>query len=151
MCGIPHHADISCFGHSVFVAYLSFRICRRLGWDYHAAARGGLLHDLFLYDWRIKDSHTGPHGFTHPHAALQNASRLCNLTAVEKDIILKHMWPLTPMLFYRYKESFVVSCSDKICALAEALHIFHKMYFDHRLGLGRRAFLPVRRKSMHVL
>ncbi|MCB6364946.1 HD family phosphohydrolase [Intestinibacillus massiliensis] len=151
MCDIPQHADISCFGHSVFVAYLSFRICRRLGWDYRAAARGGLLHDLFLYDWRVKGSHTGPHGFTHPRAALENASQLCELTDVEKDIILKHMWPLTPFSFYRYKESLAVSCADKICAFAEAFHIFHRMYFDHRLGLCQRAYLRARRKAMPAL
>lgn len=151
MCNIPHHADISCFGHSVFVAYLSFRICRRFGWDYRAAARGGLLHDLFLYDWRIKDSHTGPHGFTHPRAALQNACRLCNLTNVEKDIILKHMWPLTPFLFYRFKESMVVSCVDKICALAEASHVFHHLSFDLRLGLCRRAFFKAQHKTIQAL
>lgn len=147
MCDIPQHADINCFGHSVFVAYLSFRICRRLGLDDRAAARGGLLHDLFLYDWRVKDSHTGLHGLTHPRAALENAAQLCTLSDKEKDIILKHMWPLTPLAFYRYPESLVVSCVDKLCAFAEALHIFHRLYFDQRLGLCKRAFLPARSKS----
>lgn len=38
---IPQHkAGISCLDHSVFVAYVSFRICRLFGWNYAAAARG---------------------------------------------------------------------------------------------------------------
>lgn len=138
MCSIPQHGNTSCFGHSVFVAYLSYRICRRFGWDYKAAARGGLLHDLFLYDWRIHGSHSGFHAFSHPNAALSNAKKLCTLTEREKDIILTHMWPLTPFQFYHYKESLVVSCVDKICACAEALHIFRWMRLPHHLGLGRR-------------
>ena len=45
-----HHGPITTLDHSLFVAYLSFRAARFLGWDYRAAARGGLLHDLYLYD-----------------------------------------------------------------------------------------------------
>lgn len=141
MCSIPQHGDTSCFGHCVFVSYLSYRICRRLGWDYHAAARGGLLHDLFLYDWRVHGSHTGLHAFSHPRAALENAQQLCTLSAREKDIILSHMWPLTPLAFYHCREAAVVSCIDKICALAEALHIFRRMRLPHHLGLSRRMTL----------
>ena len=77
MDSVPQHVeDISCLFHSIFVAYLSFRMCRFFHLDFTAAARGGLLHDLFLYDWRVKGSHSGLHGFTHPQAALRNASQL---------------------------------------------------------------------------
>lgn len=141
MCSIPQHGDTSCFGHSVFVAYLSYRICRRLGWDARAAARGGLLHDLFLYDWRDHGSHSGLHAFSHPQTALQNAEQLCALTSCEKDIIRTHMWPLTPLAFYGYRESMVVSCVDKVCAFAEAAHIFRRMRLPHHLGLSRRMSL----------
>lgn len=50
MDALPQHVQsISCLFHCVFVSYLSFRLCRLLHLDYEAAARGGLLHDLFLY------------------------------------------------------------------------------------------------------
>ena len=132
MRNISQHVDINCLEHCIFVSYVSFLISRFLGLDYEAAARGGLLHDLFLYDWHIKGSHKGLHGFTHPKTALENASKLCELSQKEKDIIVKHMWPLT-LKFPRYKESYVVSTADKICALAEMLHIYHLMKVSQKL------------------
>jgi uncharacterized protein len=130
--------DISCHGsanfleHSINVAYMSYRICKRFGFDYRAAAKGGMLHDLFLYDWRDGE-HNGYHCFNHPHVAYKNAARLCSdadhiddLTEVEKDIILKHMWPLSPKR-PRYRESLVVCLADKMCAMMESLHMHRRM------------------------
>ncbi len=130
---VRHHLNLNCYDHSVFVAYVSFLICRRLGLDYVAAARGGLLHDLFLYDWHEKDSHQGLHGFTHPQAALKNARKLCPLSDKEQDIIVKHMWPLT-LRFPRFKESYVVCAADKLCALAEMSLVYQLMKVDRRLN-----------------
>ena len=59
----------------------------------------------------------------HPITALVNATHLFTLNDKEKDIIVKHMWPLTPAL-PKYAESFVVSTADKMCALAEIFHIY---------------------------
>ncbi|MBR4099340.1 MAG: HDIG domain-containing protein, partial [Clostridium sp.] len=47
-----HHGRITTLDHSLFVAYLSFRAAKALKLDAAAAARGGLLHDLYLYDNR---------------------------------------------------------------------------------------------------
>ena len=43
-----HHFSITCYQHSFFVSYVAFRLARCFGWDYRAAARAGLLHDLYL-------------------------------------------------------------------------------------------------------
>ena len=59
MRDIPHHPGTCCYEHSVFVAYVAFRLARRWNLDYMAAARGGLLHDLYLYDPRDKSAHPG--------------------------------------------------------------------------------------------
>ena len=72
---IPLHLNQNCLEHSLFVSYLSFSICRRFGWDYVSAARGGLLHDLYLYNWRDKDSHEGMHGFTHPEDCFKKCEK----------------------------------------------------------------------------
>jgi len=112
------HGDINCLEHSLYVSYISFLISRRLRLDYCSAARGGLLHDFFLYDWHTEKSHKGLHGFIHPHIALQNANKYFNLNTREKDIVLKHMWPLTIRL-PRYRETFVVLLADKYCAFIE--------------------------------
>lgn len=123
MVKIPAHRGTNCLDHSIFVSYISFKVCRYLDLDYVAAARGGLLHDIFLYNWRKKDSHIGLHALTHPIVALKKASRLFSLTEVEKDIIVKHMWPLT-IILPKYKESFIVSCADKLCATIEVLQLY---------------------------
>ena len=47
---IRHHPGVSCYEHSVFVSYTAFRLAERMGLDSRTAARGGLLHDLYLYD-----------------------------------------------------------------------------------------------------
>lgn len=114
------HSNVTCLEHSMYVSYSSYLICRRLGLDYRSAARGGLLHDLFLYDWHITKPNKGLHGFTHPRTALENANKNFCLNEIEKDIIEKHMWPLTIRL-PKYKESFIVSFADKYCALMEII------------------------------
>ena len=70
----------------------------------------GLLHDLFLYDWHFHAKETGNyfHGLTHPRRALENAQRLFSLTDREKNIILRHMWPLT-ITPPKYREAYVLS------------------------------------------
>lgn len=114
------HSNITCLEHSIYVSYISYLVCRRLGLDYCSAARGGLLHDFFLYDWHITKSNKGLHGFTHPYTALENANKLFYLNDLEKDIIVKHMWPLTVKL-PKYKEAFIVTFVDKYCAFMETI------------------------------
>ena len=117
------HADISTLEHSVFVSYLSFCIAKYLGFNYYAAARGGLLHDFYLYDWHSDDKPTKLHGFTHPQHALKNANKYFKLSKTEQDIIKKHMWPLT-IVPPRYSESYIVCVADKICATAEVFRLY---------------------------
>jgi len=112
------HSHVTCLEHSMHVSYSSYRVCKYLGLDYKSAARGGLLHDFFLYDWHMKNHRKGLHGFTHPQVALKNATEFFNLNDTEKDIIEKHMWPLTIRL-PKSKESLVVSIVDKYCSFIE--------------------------------
>ena len=125
------HSCVTTLEHCVFVSYLSFLMCRFLGLNYYAAARGGLLHDLFLYDWHDSDKRGKLHGFTHPTAALKNACEHFELTNMEKDIIKKHMWPLT-ISFPKYKESYIVSLADKLCTCIEVFG-FHRIIWIKRI------------------
>ncbi|MEG2097220.1 MAG: phosphohydrolase [Pseudoflavonifractor sp.] len=118
MKGIHHHPGVSCYEHSVFVAYAAFRLARRWHLDYVSAARGGLLHDLYLYDPKDKTAHVGNQCFAHPKAALANAALLTTLTPKEQNMILAHMWPLAPKMPH-YREAYVVNLADKLCATAE--------------------------------
>jgi len=108
-----HHRGKTRLEHVKEVAYLSFLWGRRLSLDCNAIVRGGLLHDLFYYDWL----HEGPrlHGFRHPNIALKNARKVTCLSKKEEDIIKKHMWPLTIIPPF-YKESLIVSIIDTFCS-----------------------------------
>lgn len=118
------HYDTSCFEHCRNVAYYSYLICKKYHLDYISAARAGMLHDLFLYNWRVRENgRKGLHAFTHPKTALENASRIFNLNEKEVDIILKHMWPVT-IRFPKYAESYVITFVDKYCALQESFNAY---------------------------
>lgn len=111
------HYDTSCLEHCIEVSYL---ICKKLNLNYVAAARAGLLHDLFLYDWRIPQINLkvkGKHAFAHPKIALINSLELFELSKIEKDIIVKHMWPVTFFHFPRYRESYIITLVDKYSVL----------------------------------
>ena len=115
-----HHAN-HIYDHVVRVAYISYAISKVLGFDYASAARGGLLHDFFLYDWRERkatDLSRSLHGREHPFIALENARKYFIISDLEEDIIVKHMFPKTRAI-PQYKESFVVSISDKLSAIYE--------------------------------
>lgn len=126
MQAIPHHPGVNCYEHSVFVAYVAFRLARRWGVDYVAAARGGLLHDLYLYDSHDHSKYEGNQCFAHPKAAAKNAAALCGgLSAKEENIIISHMWPLAKKM-PRYRESYVVNLADKLCATAEVTRLWNR-------------------------
>lgn len=117
---ITQHYHSTRLDHSISVAYRSFCIGRKLNCDTRAIARAGLLHDLFYYDWRTTKFEEGSHAFVHPRIACENAEKLTELSELERDIILKHMWGATVAL-PKYKESFVVTLVDKYCACDEAI------------------------------
>ncbi len=50
--------------------------------------------------------------------AYDNARKITELNKIEKDAILKHMWPCT-LVPPKYKESYVLTFVDKTCAVME--------------------------------
>ena len=124
------HCNTSCYKHCMQVAYFTYIACKQLKLDYVSATRAAMLHDLFLYDWRKKYrdvSLSGLHAFVHPKIALKNASEIFELNDIEKDIIEKHMWPVTLSL-PKYKESYIVTIMDKYSACLETyLYIQEKL------------------------
>lgn len=128
MKNFRQHYKTSCLEHCLEVSYISYKICKKFGLDYVAAARAGLLHDLFLYDWRHSRKQLkleSYHAFIHPKIALENASKLFELTDKEKDIIVKHMWPVTFFDLPKYRESFIITLVDKYSALKSFKQYYH--------------------------
>ncbi|MCR4795974.1 MULTISPECIES: HD domain-containing protein [Ruminococcus] len=119
---ITHHVSTTRFQHCVNVSYYSYIVCRKFGLNARSAARAGLLHDLFYYDrkeynasrqkWQVS------HSKHHSMQAVSNACELTSVTALEKDMIEKHMWPLTRSK-PSYKETYIITIIDKYCAVLE--------------------------------
>jgi len=135
-----YHHNSSIFEHAKMVSYIAYRICKLLKLDYVSGARGGLLHDFFLYDWRTHDEpdlhKEKNHGLEHPGIALSNSMKHFQLSKIEKDIIIKHMWPLT-IAPPRYYESFIVSFVDKYVASVEFIDEY-KRKIPHVKSLKRQ-------------
>lgn len=123
----PHHGNTSCYKHCFRVAYFSYFLCVLAGLRAEEALRAGMLHDLFLYDWHTHAEETGIrfHGLKHPRLALKNAENYFEISDLERDIIVKHMWPLT-IIPPRYPEAYIVCLVDKYCCICETLGRFKR-------------------------
>lgn len=130
------HGSIPVYNHCMDVAGKSIALSRFLGagCNERDLIRGALLHDYFLYDWhdKTRSNFQRLHGFYHPGIALRNADKEYTLSKRERDIIKKHMWPLT-VVPPRCREAWIVTAADKYCSLIETLR------------LRRMAYRPVKR------
>ncbi len=123
------HGTMTVNSHCMAVAKCSLYLSEKLA-AFHIRCnrreliRGALLHDYFLYDWHDKEHVQihNLHGFYHPGIALKNASAEYRLTPREKDIIKKHMWPLT-MVPPMCREAWIVTIADKWCSTLETLRL----------------------------
>ena len=129
MKNFKQHYETTCFEHCYTAAYYCFSICKKYHLDYKSATRAAMLHDLFLYDWRKRQpDRKGLHAFTHGREACKNACQLFDLNEKEKDMIIKHMWPVT-IEFPKSIEGFVLTFVDKYCALSEFFDVFKSRLF----------------------
>ena len=116
-----HHGKTSCYDHCMHVAYYNYCWCKYLHLDAESAARGGMLHDMFLYDWHTHARETGNrfHGLTHPLTAYKNAMKNFDLNRTEQDVIRSHMWPVTLLTIPRTREGWITTLTDKYCGTLE--------------------------------
>lgn len=133
------HGTMPVHRHCIDVANQSIKISKWLGisCNERALIRGALLHDYFLYDWHDKnrENYQKLHGFYHPGIALKNAEKEYRLSEREKDIIKKHMWPLT-VIPPACREAWIVTTADKYCSLLETLKLRNGMR-KAKMGLVR--------------
>ena len=122
------HGNVTVYEHSIHVALCSIKLSEKLGIRARKRemVRGALLHDYFLYDWHNAEApgnlHPKLHGFYHPGIALRNATRDFSLSEREKEIIRRHMWPLT-VIPPRCREAWVVCLADKYASTLETLKL----------------------------
>ena len=117
---VAHH-DSNRLNHSIKVSYGAYKLCKKLHLNYESSAKAGLLHDLYFE--QIRDCNTIGEKFRlfmneHPKEALDTAVEYFDLTNMERNIILSHMWP-TSKYVPKYKESVIVSLVDKFVSFFE--------------------------------
>lgn len=117
------HGNTTVKRHCIRVAATAYYIALKTGIKVNEREliRGALLHDYFLYDWHEKLLRNQIHGFTHPKTALQEALKDFTLSKREENMILHHMFPLTPCP-PKYREGWILCLADKICATRETIN-----------------------------
>ena len=115
------HGRVSVRSHSLMVAECSLQIRQnlmRLGIESRRRSWSGAPCST-TNRYTYSKTHR-LHGFFHPGVALANAQKEYVLSEREKNIILRHMWPLTPCP-PACREAWIVTAADKYCSLRETL------------------------------
>ena len=113
------HHGITRFDHSMNVAYITYIVCKNMNLNYKDATFAALLHDFFNSEVATENGYKRL--IDHPKIALKNAEKYFELTEMQKDIILKHMFPVT-IKPPKYKESVLVSLIDKYSSINERMY-----------------------------
>lgn len=125
LSNIIHH-ECNRFDHSIRVSYWSYKVSKMIKLDYKKIARAALLHDFFLEETHYSDYKTRINTMLkHPTYALENAKKYYQLSELEEDIILTHMFPIVPRL-PKYFESWMVDLVDDIVAVYEKTYVIRK-------------------------
>lgn len=114
---IVHHGNTR-YNHSVRVAYTAYKLSKMLGCDTTSAIRGGALHDFFLVRDDKNIATSTKMLIEHPKLAKKNAIKYFGVNEKEQNIIEAHMFPISDVA-PKYKESWIVTISDKLVALFE--------------------------------
>lgn len=119
------HRNTSVYAHSIGVANLSLWLAVRMHMKRRKLGNlilAAMLHDFYLYDYHGRRTKIkGWHAWSHPATALANAEKLFDLDAPARNAIRSHMFPGTLFHVPRYSIGWVISISDKICAICELL------------------------------
>lgn len=120
------HGKTTTKEHVMNVANISMKLgdALKIHYSKRELVRGALLHDYFLYDWHehATEENGRPktfHGIKHPGIALKNAEEDFELSDKEREIIHKHMWPLTVTRVPRSREAWLVVAADKVATVSE--------------------------------
>lgn len=142
---IRHHYISTRLQHSLRVSYAAYLNALANNMDAKACARGGLLHDLFFF--LPKDvTFSRNVKFVHPRIALRNAKKLTELSAIEEDVIVHHMWLTGGSTLFdmpHTKEGRLVSRIDKQVAQYEAKMMIKTKWNNRHYLQSLPNFAPV--------
>ena len=117
---VSMHRGSNCYIHSFKVAKLAIkRALRHKRGDLYIILVGSILHDYYLYDWRIDRDKMKKHLSSHPYTAAENALRDFGISEDIQKVIKSHMWPVNFKDFPKTKEARIISNADKAIYLRE--------------------------------
>lgn len=121
-----HHDKETVYEHCQKVSLRAYRIALKRNVDVRKVVIGALLHDFYSNPWQEntkKKKFFEMHGFVHAKDALENSKKVYGdlIDPVVEDIIIKHMFPLNIKL-PKYRETWIVTCADKIVSLSVIKH-----------------------------
>ena len=117
---VSMHRGSNCYIHSFKVAKLAIkRALRHKRGDLYIILVGSILHDYYLYDWRIDRDKMKKHLSSHPYTAAENALRDFGISKDIQKVIKSHMWPVNFKDFPKTKEARIISNADKAIYLRE--------------------------------
>ena len=122
MQDISMHRGSNCYFHCFKVAKKAIKkSLNRKDVNLEVVLVGAILHDYYLYDWRIDRSKLKKHAKNHPDIAIDNAIKDFNISDDVKRVIKTHMWPINIKAYPNTKEAKLVSLSDKAVTIGESL------------------------------
>jgi uncharacterized protein len=121
------HHGITRYEHSMRVARWTYKICNLLKMkNKEDVTRAALLHDFYINEDLVSDNGASKLG-EHPSVALENSKKYFDISEIQADIIKTHMFPCN-LDVPKYKESWLVSCVDKIVGTYEMLRFKSSLY-----------------------
>lgn len=125
MENIVHHG-INRYDHSIRVSYYSYKVAKSLKLNSEKVARAALLHDFFFEDnSELNKKNKIITMVKHPEYAKENAKKYFEISDLEEDIILTHMFPISPRL-PKFVESWMVDLVDDIASIYEKSSVIRK-------------------------
>lgn len=119
---VPMHRGSNCYYHSFKVAKLAINhALNHKNVDLEVVLIGAILHDYYLYDWRVEKDKKMHHLSRHPYLAAEYAKRDFEISERVAKIIKSHMWPVNIKEFPNSKEARILSIADKMVATSEMM------------------------------
>ena len=125
MENIVHHEG-NRLDHSIRVSYHTYKWAKFFKLNATQVARAALLHDFFLEDNQsFTKKEKAITMIKHPKYALENSKKYFDLSPMEEDIILSHMFPVGSHI-PKYFESWMVDFIDDIASIYEKTTIVRR-------------------------
>ncbi len=121
MKSIPMHKGSNCYIHSFKVAKRAIKVALKYKKELKLKALlyASILHDYYLYDWRVDKSKRSKHLYTHAELAVKQAKRDFEISDEIAEIMISHMWPVDLKYYPHTKEAKILVNADNYVATKE--------------------------------